>query len=30
MAERAALRARDYDADLIVPRYESLYRSVLD
>jgi N-acetyl-alpha-D-glucosaminyl L-malate synthase BshA len=29
MAERAAARARDYDADLIVPRYESLYRSVL-
>ncbi len=30
MGERAAARARDYDADLIVPRYESLYRSVLD
>ena len=30
MAERAAARAREYDADLIVPRYESLYQSVLD
>jgi glycosyltransferase involved in cell wall biosynthesis len=29
MAERAAARARDYAADLIVPRYESLYQSVI-
>jgi len=29
MAESAAARARLYSADLIVPRYESLYQSVL-
>ena len=29
MSEAAAARAREYDADLIVPKYEALYRTVV-